>query len=235
VNFTLYAGKTLALVGESGSGKTTIAKAILRLIKPSHGEIHYENRDIVYLTSAQIATFCREIQLIFQDPYTAMDPRFRIQDVLTEGLAIQKIGDVKTREQRVAELLAAVGLPLESATRYPHEFSGGQRQRICIARSLAFAPKIIVCDEPTSALDVISQLQILKLLKQLQQQFGITYIIITHNFFVVRYLADEVAVLHKGKMVEYGSTQAILHNPQQAYTKQLLAAVNWTPNQQEGN
>lgn len=216
VNFTLLPGQTLALIGESGSGKTTIGKSILQLLKKTSGDIDLDG----------ITQFRKQVQVIFQDPYAAMNPRMTILQILEEGMRAQRVGKNRaTRLARIDQLLDDVGLPIEAKTRYPHEFSGGQRQRICIARALSLEPQLIICDEPTSALDVCVQQQILSLLKDLQQSRNIAYLLITHDFGVVAALAHNVAVMHHGKIVEQGPTNQILHNPQHPYTQKLLSAV----------
>ncbi|MGE3919667.1 MAG: dipeptide ABC transporter ATP-binding protein, partial [Gammaproteobacteria bacterium] len=226
VSLDLREGKTLALVGESGSGKTTLAKGILHLLQPTSGSMYIEGKDVFYLPDRDVKSFRHHTQIVFQDPFSAMDPRMLVGDIIAEGMKALDIGKNKAqRFERVEELLHQVGLPVDSIHRYPHEFSGGQRQRICIARTLAVEPKVIVCDEPTSALDVSVQAQILNLLKKLQIESGLTYLFITHNLAVVSYLADDIAVMHQGKIVEYGPAEKILKTPQHVYTKLLLQAA----------
>lgn len=226
VNFNLSRGKTLALIGESGSGKTTTGKAILQLLSNISGEIYFEGRLLNNLSRFDLKRLRKDIQVIFQDPYSALNPRMTIADILEEGMLIQGIGKTRlTRLCRMDDLLVAVGLNPEDKQRYPHEFSGGQRQRICIARALTVDPKLLICDEPTSALDASVQAQILKLLRQLQQERELAYLLITHNFGVVSYLADDVAVMYRGQIVEYGPSQQILSFPQHPYTQQLLDSV----------
>ncbi len=226
VSFEIPKGKTIALVGESGCGKTTTGRAILQLIQSTAGDVVYQGKLLGDLSRRELKQTRRELQIIFQDPFSSMNPRMLVQDIIAEGMLAHRIYlDNQQREQRVIELLMQVGLPAESRFRYPHEFSGGQRQRICIARALAVEPKLIVCDEPTSALDVSVQAQIINLLKDLQNQYGLSYLFITHNMSVVGYLADEVLVMYQGKIVERGPTEQILTNPQHEYTQQLLAAV----------
>lgn len=226
ISFQIAKGHTLALVGESGSGKTTTAKAILKLLKTTAGRILFNNKNISNLTSKELFTFRNDMQIIFQDPYAALNPRIMIGDSIAEGLVAQKkIKNYQAAHQIVDELLQQVDLSPEMKWRYPHEFSGGQRQRICIARALALQPKLLVLDEPTSALDVSIQMQILKLLQQLQQKNQISYLLITHNLSIVAYMAHYVAVMKKGKIVEQGRTHDLLSNPQKAYTRQLLASV----------
>ena len=226
VSFSLYAGRTLALVGESGSGKTTSGKGLLWLTPPTAGKIEYDEQLLSNLNTKIMHQMRGELQIIFQDPYASMNPRMTVAEIIEEGMAAQKIG--KTEDERTAsieELLEQVGLSAEHKYRYPHEFSGGQRQRICIARALAVEPKVIICDEPTSSLDVTVQMQILKLLEQLQKSKGLAYLLITHDFSVVAYMADEVAVMYQGKIVEHGPVENILHSPEHPYTQKLLASV----------
>jgi peptide/nickel transport system ATP-binding protein len=226
VSFALREGRTLAIVGESGSGKTTTGKAILRLIEPTSGSVSYAGEALLPLTRAQMREKRRAMQIIFQDPYASLNPRLRIAETLLEGMrSLGVLDDEAARLRRVLDLLDEVGLPAEALSRYPHEFSGGQRQRIAIARALAVEPKLIVCDEPTSALDVSVQAQILNLLRSLQQRRGIAYLFITHNIAVVDYLAHEVAVMHRGKIVEHGTVDEVLRQPRHPYTRELLAAV----------
>jgi peptide/nickel transport system ATP-binding protein len=226
VSFSLYEGRTLALVGESGSGKTTSGKGLLWLTPPTAGKIQYDEQILSNLGAKIMHQMRGKLQIIFQDPYSSMNPRMTVAEIIEEGMVSQKIG--KTAEEREAcieELLEQVGLSTDHKYRYPHEFSGGQRQRICIARALAVKPKIIICDEPTSSLDVTVQMQILKLLGQLQKTSRLAFLLITHDFSVVAYLADEVAVMYQGKIVEHGPVEHILHSPQHPYTKKLLASV----------
>ncbi len=222
VSLTILKGKTLALVGESGSGKTTLAKTIIGLLKPSSGEINtHKNK-----TSARFKKEKYNIQIIFQDPYSSMNPRMLIRDILSEGMKALKIfNSIDALEKRMIELLDLVGLDKQSLNRYPHQFSGGQRQRIAIARALALNPTLIICDEPTSALDVSVQAQILNLLKELQEKLGLSYLFITHDISVVSYIADEVAVMLNGKIVETGQTENIILRPDHSYTKTLMEAV----------
>jgi len=236
VSLAIQQGKTLALVGESGCGKTTVGKSILQLIPPSAGSVRYNGLELVGLDRNRLRKMRAEFQLIFQDPYSSLNPRMRIVDVIEEGMnALGVEGDGKAghpenhsavpKGRRVEALLESVGLPPETKWRYPHEFSGGQRQRIAIARALAVNPKLIVCDEPTSALDVSVQAQILNLLKALQSSLGLAYLFITHNISVVEYIADEVAVMYLGRIVEQGSVDEVLGNPKHPYTQALLSAV----------
>jgi peptide/nickel transport system ATP-binding protein len=229
VSFSIAAGRTLALVGESGCGKTTTGKAIVQLLRRQAeiaGEALFEGRNLFALQGETLRTLRREVQIVFQDPYSSLDPRMRVGEILEEGLiALRPDLHRDERLERVSHLLQRVGLRHDALSSYPHEFSGGQRQRIAIARALAVQPKLIVCDEPTSALDVSVQAQILNLLRELQADLGVAYLFITHNLAVVAYLADEVAVMNAGRIVEHGPTQAVLQDPQVAYTRQLLAAV----------
>jgi len=217
---------TVALVGESGCGKTTVGKAILQLIKPSAGSIKFADIDLTRLSKSQMLRHRRDLQIIFQDPFSSMNPRMQVGAIIEEGMQAQQpeLDEIQRRE-RVTALLEQVGLAAESATRYPHEFSGGQRQRICIARALAVSPRLIVCDEPTSALDVSVQAQILNLLKDLQDRFGLSYLFITHNLSVVDYLAHEVAVMYLGRIVEQGRVEQVMQNARHPYTQALLSAI----------
>ncbi|MEQ8230740.1 MAG: dipeptide ABC transporter ATP-binding protein [Gammaproteobacteria bacterium] len=226
ISLDIEAGRTLAVVGESGSGKTTMGKGILQLIDVHAGEVRYKGVELGTLDAATLRRYRAELQIVFQDPYSSMNPRMMVGDIIKEGMIAQGIGASRAeRDARVAELLEQVGLEAAHAARYPHEFSGGQRQRICIARALAVEPRLIVCDEPTSALDVSVQAQILELLRDLQDRLGLTYLFVTHNIGVVAYLAHRVAVLYRGELVEYGEVEQVLHAPAHEYTRRLLAAV----------
>ncbi len=226
VSLEIPPGKTVALVGESGSGKTTVGKGILRLVQPTSGEVMYLGLPIHQIDKKQLLEQRTNLQIIFQDPYSSMNPRMIVGEIIEEGIkALGVIQDPAKRKSKVLELLEQVGLSKDAHLRYPHEFSGGQRQRICIARALAVNPKIIICDEPTSALDVSVQAQILDLLNKLQHQYGISYLFITHNMSVVAYFADQVAVMYQGKIVEQGDVLQVLNNPTHEYTKKLLSAV----------
>ncbi len=226
VSFTVEAGQTVGLVGESGSGKTTIGRALLKLIPATAGEARFDGRDILAMSEGQFRPLRREMQIIFQDPFGSLNPRMTIGAIIGEALEIhfQKMS-AADRLERVADLLRKVGLKPEMGSRYPHEFSGGQRQRIGIARALAVEPKFIVCDEPVSALDVSVQAQIVNLLQDIQEQFGIAYLFIAHDLAVVEHISDHVLVMHHGKIVESASAEAIYQNPRHDYTKKLLAAV----------
>ena len=236
VSFTITSGKTLALVGESGCGKTTIGKSILQLIQPTNGSVRFKNQELVRLTRNQLQPIRSQFQIIFQDPYSSLNPRMRVFEILEEGmnaLHVDRIrpietgdhADASSKEQQIDALLQRVGLPPEAKWRFPHEFSGGQRQRIAIARALAVNPTLLVCDEPTSALDVSVQAQILNLLKSLQNNLGLAFLFITHNIAVVEYLADEVAVMYLGRIVEHGRIDEVMSNPKHPYTQALLASV----------
>ena len=226
VSFELHSGSTLALVGESGCGKTSLGKGLLNLIPAEAGRVLFDGVDMTQLQGEALRRQRAEMQIVFQDPFAAMNPRMLVGDIIAEGLrALRAEISKQAMQNRVAELLLQVDLPVEAALRYPHEFSGGQRQRICIARALAVEPKLIICDEPTSALDVSVQAQIIALLKNLQKQQGLSYLLITHNLGVVAEMADEVAVMYQGKIVERGLVEQVLMRPQHDYTKTLLAAV----------
>ena len=226
VSLDIPAGQTLALVGESGCGKTTVGKGILQLLKTTAGHVSFEGLDLAQLKGEALRQRRSDFQIIFQDPFSSMNPRMTVGDIVEEGMIAQRIGGTKQqRGVEVKTLLEQVGLRPEHASRYPHEFSGGQRQRICIARALAVKPKLIVCDEPTSALDVSVQAQILNLLKDLQRSLGLSYLFITHDISVVAYLADRVAVMYLGRIVEEGDVAEVLDNPQHPYTQALLSAV----------
>jgi peptide/nickel transport system ATP-binding protein len=234
VTLAIPKGRTLALVGESGCGKTTVGKGILQLLRVTGGQVIFDGEDLTTLGSAQLRRRRSEIQIIFQDPASSMNPRMLVGDIIAEGLVAQGMGDGReARERRVEALLEQVGMPAQSANRYPHEFSGGQRQRICIARALAVEPKLIICDEPTSALDVSVQAQILNLLKRLQAEFQLSYLFITHDVSVVSYIANEVAVMYLGRIVEHGDVETILQSPSHPYTQGLMSAVPRIENEGE--
>ncbi len=226
ISLAIPPGRTLALVGESGCGKTTAGKGILQLIRPTAGEVEFEGTALTRLRGERLRRRRAEFQIVFQDPYASLNPRLRVHDILMEGMSALGILATRTeRERRILELLGQVGLADAAAWRYPHEFSGGQRQRIAIARALSVNPKLVVCDEPTSALDVSVQAQILNLLKRLQRELGLAYLFITHNLAVVEYLADEIAVMYLGRIVERGTVGEVLGAPRHPYTQALLAAV----------
>ena len=230
VSLDIHKGETLGLVGESGSGKSTLGRLILRLIEPTSGAIVFDGIDLLQANGSELRRLRRNMQIIFQDPFGSLDPRYRVEDVIREPLILhQKIMHENlsrdARRQRVRELLRAVGMDESALSRYPHEFSGGQRQRIGIARALALRPKFIVADEPVSALDVSVGAQIVNLLQQLQRDFGLTYLFISHSMPVVRYLSTRIAVMYQGKIVEIGTTEQITAQPQHAYTRKLLAAT----------
>jgi len=234
VSLDIFAGETLGLVGESGSGKSTLGRLILRLIEPTSGSIQFEGRDLLAAGSGEMGRLRRDMQIIFQDPFASLDPRFRVEEIIAEPLIIHgeaptagsaKAGKAIARRGRVIELLRAVGLDESIMRRFPHEFSGGQRQRIGIARALALRPKFIVADEPVSALDVSVGAQIVNLLAQLQREFGLTYLFISHSMPVVRYLSTRIAVMYRGKIVEVGAAEQITERPQHAYTRSLLEAT----------
>ena len=225
VSLTIELGETLALVGESGSGKSTLGRLVLRLIEPTSGTVRFNGRDLLTASHAELRRMRRQMQIIFQDPFGSLDPRLRVDDIIAEPLAIHERISGDGKRTRVAELLRAVGMDESAGRRFPHEFSGGQRQRIGIARALALHPKFIVADEPVSALDVSVGAQIVNLLAQLQREFGLTYLFISHSMPVVRYLATRIAVMHKGKIVETGSTEQITDKPGHPYTKSLLEAT----------
>jgi ABC-type oligopeptide transport system ATPase subunit len=222
VSLDIAEGETLGLVGESGSGKSTLGRLVLRLIEPTSGSIRFNGRDLLSASRSEMRRLRRDMQIIFQDPFGSLDPRMRVENVIAEPLVIH--GEDGSRS-RVIELLRAVGLDESALRRFPHEFSGGQRQRIGIARALALKPKFIVADEPVSALDVSVGAQIVNLLAQLQREFGLTYLFISHSMPVVRYLATRIAVMYHGKIVEVGSTDQITSNPKDAYTRSLLEAT----------
>lgn len=244
VSLEIRAGETLGLVGESGSGKSTLGRLILRLIEPTSGEIRFEGRDLLAASRGEMRRARRDMQIIFQDPFASLDPRFRVEEIVAEPLIIHHAqGDASSRRDdglgeqtkgatgkarlrsRLCELLRAVGLDESILRRYPHEFSGGQRQRIGIARALALRPKFIVADEPVSALDVSVGAQIVNLLARLQREFGLTYLFISHSMPVVRYLSNRIAVMYRGKIVEIGSAEQVTERPQHPYTRTLIEAT----------
>ncbi len=225
VTFDIKQGETFGLVGESGCGKTTLGQTIVRLYEPTSGQIIFEAHDISTMSEDRLRPLRRDMQMIFQDPASSLDPRMTVGDIVGEALDIFKVGSRAEQKKRVEELLRIVGLNAYFVNRYPHEFSGGQRQRIGIARALALNPKLIVCDEAVSALDVSIQAQVLNLLKDLQAQFGLTYLFVAHNLSVVAYISDRIGVMYLGKMVEMGSSSQIYDHPLHPYTKALLSAI----------
>jgi len=231
ISLSIPRGKTLALVGESGSGKSTIGQAILSLVHVTDGEVKFENRDLSKLGESELKAYRRKIQIVFQDPYSALNPRMTIGNIIREGMVSLGVGpkDRTAQDEHIKELLLKVELEAEHFERYPHEFSGGQRQRIGIARALAVDPELIICDEPTSALDVSVRAQVLKLLRKLQEESGVSYLFITHDLSIVPIIADEVAVMKEGKIVEQGSIENVMENPQHEYTQKLLRSAPKLP------
>ena len=225
VSFEIYPGKTLGLVGESGSGKSTTGYCVLELLKPTSGSVRFLGEELTTMKKEDLRRMRREMQIVFQDPYASLNPRMTVGNIVAEPLVVHKVGSGARRRKTVEELLEVVGFNPDFINRYPHEFSGGQRQRIGIARALALNPRLIVCDEPVSALDVSIQAQILNLLKDLQGEFGLTYLFVAHDLAVVRTMSDDIAVMNKGKIVEAGPAERVYTQPQDEYTKALLAAV----------
>ena len=225
VSFEIAEGRTLGLVGESGSGKSTTGYCILQLIKPTAGSIRFQGKELTELGREQMRKMRRELQIVFQDPYSSLDPRMTVGDIVAEPLEVHGVGGRRDRRARVRELLDVVGFNPDYSNRYPHEFSGGQRQRVGVARALALNPSLIVCDEPVSALDVSIQAQILNLLKDLQRDFGLTYLFISHDLAVVRSMSDDIAVMKDGKLVETGTADEVYEHPKHEYTRTLLTAV----------
>ena len=229
VSFTIPRGRTVGLVGESGSGKSTVARLALRLLDPTAGRLSFDGVDLLRTSRAELRALRRRMQIVFQDPFGSLNPRMRVVEAVGEPLAVHRLARGKERTDRVVELLERVGLGARDLHKYAHQFSGGQAQRIGIARALATGPDLIVCDEAVSALDVSVQAQVLNLLKRLQAELGLSYLFIAHDLNVVRYMADEVCVMHLGEIVERGDGDALFADPQHAYTKTLVGAVHHLP------
>jgi peptide/nickel transport system ATP-binding protein/oligopeptide transport system ATP-binding protein len=225
VSLSIKKGETLAIVGESGSGKSTLARSLLQLQAIDQGELRFKGQDMTSLDKMDGKALKRSIQMVFQDPYASLNPRMKIKEILEEGLMIHDLGNKKTRQLKVRDMIKKVGLAVSDLSKYPHQFSGGQRQRIGIARALIVEPELVICDEPVSALDVSIQAQILLLLKDLQKELGLSYLFISHDLRVVRHMADHIVVMHQGKIVEQGSTKVIYEKPKANYTRELLNAI----------
>jgi ABC-type oligopeptide transport system ATPase subunit len=225
VSFEINEGETLGLVGESGSGKSTTGYSVLQLLKPTGGSVQFMGKELTTMSRNDLREIRREMQIVFQDPYSSLNPRMTVGNIVAEPLTVHGVGTRRSREASVRDLLETVGFNPDFTNRYPHEFSGGQRQRIGIARALALNPRLIVCDEPVSALDVSIQAQILNLLKDLQRDLGLAYLFVAHDLAVVRTMSDRIAVMNKGKLVEMGPAEQVYRNPQDEYTRALLAAV----------
>lgn len=225
ISFTIYEKETVSIVGESGCGKSTTGRAILRLDEATSGKIIFQDKDLLALNNSAMRKVRKDLQVIFQDPFASLNPRQTVGSILEEAMAIQNVCPKSERKAKVIELLGKVGLPPDAVKRYPHEFSGGQRQRIGIARALAVNPKLIICDEAVSALDVSVQAQVLNLLKHLQQQYGLTYLFISHDLAVVRHISDRIIVMYLGTIVEIADKHSLFNNPQHPYTKALLSAI----------
>lgn len=229
VSFAIRRGETLALVGESGSGKSTVARMLLRLVEPTLGRVRYDGFDLLSANPRQMRALRRHMQIVFQDPYAALNPRMRVREILAEPFAIHREIPKEGLTTRLAEMLRTVGMDESTLKRFPHEFSGGQRQRINIARALALRPEFLVLDEPVSALDVSVGAQVVNLLRELQREYGLTYLFISHSMPLVRYLCDRVAVMQRGKLVELGDCEQVCNAPQEEYTRKLIAATPELP------
>lgn len=225
INIEIYRGETFGLVGESGCGKSTLGRTIKGIYKPTAGQVIFEGKDISKMNKKDTKSYMRYMQMIFQDPYSSLNPRMIVKELISEGLEIHKMGTKDTQEQKVFETLYLVGLSPEYVTRYAHEFSGGQRQRLAIARALAVEPKFIICDEPISALDVSIQGQIVNLLKDLQEKFGLTYLFIAHDLSMTKYISDRIGVMYMGRLVEIARKRDLFENPKHPYTQALLSSI----------
>jgi len=225
VSLSIKKGETLAIVGESGSGKSTLARCLLQLLSLDQGELFFKGKNLNSLDAEGKKYLKRHIQMVFQDPYASLNPRMKISEILEEGLLIHDLGDKFSRDKKMRDMIKKVGLEVSDLNKYPHQFSGGQRQRIGIARALIVEPELVICDEPVSALDVSIQAQILLLLKELQKELGLSYLFISHDLRVVRHMADNIAVMHQGKIVEQGSIKDIYEKPKANYTRELLNAI----------
>ena len=225
VSVSIKKGETLAIVGESGSGKSTLARCLLQLLSLDEGELFFKGKNFTSLDEKDKKHLKRHIQMVFQDPYASLNPRMKISEILEEGLLIHDLGDKFSRDKKMRDMIKKVGLDVSDLNKYPHQFSGGQRQRIGIARALIVEPELVICDEPVSALDVSIQAQILLLLKDLQKELGLSYLFISHDLRVVRHMADRIAVMHQGKIVEQGLTKSIYEKPKANYTRELLNAI----------